>query len=53
MLKAEQGCKKIAAEEQGGPLPRQDEGQHEDAKHEAIVLKVNVVNDEQARREDD
>lgn len=49
MLEAQQGREEVAAVQQGRLPAGQDQGQDQDAEEEAIVLEMNVVDDQQAR----
>lgn len=53
VLHAEQHGKHQAARQQRRALPRQDERYDENAIHEAVVLEVDVVDEEEAGREKD
>lgn len=50
MLEHQQSSKEYAAPKHGGLFARQDEREDEHAVEEAIVLEMDVVNDEQAGR---
>lgn len=49
MLEAKQHRKEDAGQEQSRIVARKDHGQHKDAVHEAIVLKMDVIDDQQTR----
>lgn len=49
VLEAQQRREEVAAVQQGRLVASKDQGQDKDAEEEAIVLEMNVVNDQQAR----
>lgn len=53
VLHAEQNGKQDAAREERRLFPRQHEGEHQDAVQEAIVLEMNVVDNQETRRKQD
>lgn len=53
MLEAEQGGEDEARCEEGGLRAREDEGEDEGAVEKAVVLEVNMVDDEEAWGEED
>jgi hypothetical protein len=53
MLQTKQDRKGNAAVEKSGLFPRPNDRQYQDAVKEPIVLEMNVVDDQQARREQD
>lgn len=53
MLEAQEGSKEQAGQQESRVVACQDHGQHEDAVEEAIVLEVNVVDDQEPRGQQD
>lgn len=53
VLEAQEGGEDEATGEEGGAGAGEDEGEEEDAVEEAVVLEVDVVDDEEARGEED
>jgi hypothetical protein len=53
VLEAQERCEKEAASQGGRLLPRQHQRENQNSIEEAIVLEMDMIDDQKARREED